>query len=57
MQMDQRLPAYGTYCIGPWTLWCEGAPQLYRQHNGDSDDDVIDLADEDVKPKKKKSRR
>ena len=47
---------YGTYCKLPWNLQSEGAPHICRQHN---DDDVIEIDDfeEDVKPKKKKSRK
>ena len=54
--------ASGTYRNGhhnnaPWTVWWQGAPKICRQHNEESDDDVVDLSEEDVKPAKKKSRR
>ena len=39
--------------------WVNGFPSICRQHNNndESDDDVVDLSEEDVKPKKKKSRK
>ena len=60
---DPGHNATGTYSSrnghsnnAPWRVWWQGAPKICRQHNDESDDDVVDLS-EDVKPAKKKSRR
>ena len=46
------------YERGLYRGYVRGFPSECRQHNDESDDDdVVDLSEEDVKPKKKKSRR